>query len=417
MSIVKTARIDGRAAWRAAGTATNQGVLTGMRVLDLSRVLAGPYTTQTLADHGAEVLKVEAPSGDETRGWGPPFVDDGASTAYYAGLNRSKENICLNLRTEQGREILSQLLSGADIVVENFKAGTMARWGFDYETVLAKTNPRMIYCRITGFGIDGPMGGLPGYDAVLQSFGGLMSINGYPDGNPLRVGVPIVDIVAANLAVSGILLAALERERSARGQLIDISLLDSVISILHPHAANWIVSGNTPQRTGDYHPTVAPYQVFRANDGDFFVSAANNRQFASLAVELGVPELASDSRFESNAQRYAHRQELTAILAERILPCNRDDLAQRLERVGVPASAVHTVDEALQSEQTRHRGLFLDADDYRGVGVPISLSRSPHRAPRPAVPRGHDTRGVLAAMGYSEEYVDRLATEGIFGES
>ncbi|MEU1525450.1 CaiB/BaiF CoA-transferase family protein [Nocardia rhamnosiphila] len=407
--------IDGKAAWRAADSATGNGVLTGVRVLDLSRVLAGPYTAQMLADHGAEVIKVEAPAGDETRGWGPPFLESGASSAYYASLNHSKDNIGLDLRTEAGREILGHLLGGADIVIENFKAGTMARWGFDYESVLVERHPRMIYCRITGFGVDGPMGGLPGYDAVLQSFGGLMSVNGYPDGNPLRVGVPIVDIVAANMAFSGLLLAMLDRERSGRGQLVDITLLDSVISILHPHAANWLASGKVPQRTGDFHPTVAPYQVFSAADGDFFVSAANDRQFRSLTEALGLSELADDPRFTSNGDRYAHREELVALLAERIATRSRADLALQLEAAGVPASPVHTVDEALQSDQVRHRGLFLESADYRGIGVPISLGRSPHRPPRPAVPRGQDTAAVLTAMGYRPDQVDELRAAGIFG--
>ncbi|MEV0354859.1 CoA transferase [Nocardia sp. NPDC050697] len=409
--------VDGAAAWRAAATATGNGVLSGVRVLDLSRVLAGPYTAQMLADQGAEVLKVEGPGGDETRGWGPPFVDEGASSAYYASLNHSKDNIGLDLRTDEGRAILAQLLAGADVVVENFKAGTMARWGFDFETVLAERHPRLIYCRITGFGVDGPLGGLPGYDAVLQSFGGLMSINGYPDGTPLRVGVPIVDIVTANLAVNGILLALLERERSGRGQLVDLALLDSVISILHPHAANWVASGRVPQRTGDFHPTVVPYQVFRAADGDFFVSAANNRQFRSLVTTLGVPELADDPRFVDNGQRYIHREELIAILAGRIAPWPRDELSIRLEQAGVAASSVHTVDEALRAEQTRHRGLFLETEEYRGVGVPLKLSRSPHRTPRPAVPRGADTADVLTAMGYSAERIEALRAAGIFGDS
>ncbi|MBF6192790.1 CaiB/BaiF CoA-transferase family protein [Nocardia sp. CDC186] len=417
MTIVTTdaTGVDGRAAWRAADTTTGAGVLSGLRVLDLSRVLAGPYTAQMLADQGAEVIKVEGPGGDETRCWGPPFVDEGASSAYYASLNHSKENIGLDLRTDEGREILAHLLACADVVIENFKAGTMARWGFDFETVLAQRHPRLIYCRITGFGVDGPMGGLPGYDAVLQSFGGLMSINGYPDGNPLRVGVPIVDIVTANFAVNGILLALFERERSGRGQLVDLALLDSVISLLHPHAANWVASGKVPQRTGDFHPTVVPYQVFRAADGDFFVSAANDRQFRSLAETLGVPELADDARFTTNGRRHAHREELVAILAERIAPWSRQELALRLEQVGVAAAPVNTVDEALRAAQTRHRGLFLETEDYRGVGVPIKLSRSPYRTPRPAVPRGADTAAVLSAMGYSAERIAALRAAGIFG--
>lgn len=405
--------IDGRRAWRAADTATANGVLAGVRVLDLSRVLAGPFTAQILADHGAEVIKVEAPAGDETRGWGPPFVESGAGSAYYAGLNHSKENIGLDLATDAGRDILRELLAGADVVIENFKAGTMARWGFDFESVLTTINPRLIYCRITGFGVDGPLGGLPGYDAVLQSFGGLMSINGYPDRDPLRMGVPIVDLVAANLAVQGILLAMLDRERSERGQLVDITLLDSVISILHPHTANWIASGAVPTRTGDVHPTVVPYQVFAAKDGDFFVSAANDRQFRSLVTVLGLSELGSDPRFATNADRHAHRDELIEALSARIAERDREDLASALEKVGVAASAVHTVDEALQSEQVRHRGLFLETDEYRGIGVPITLSRSGYRTPRPAVPRGQDTRGILGAMGFAVEEINALIADGI----
>ncbi|WP_439031654.1 CaiB/BaiF CoA transferase family protein [Gordonia terrae] len=412
-----TPAVDPRGAWRTADTAEDNGVLTGVRVLDLSRVLAGPYCAQTLADHGAEVIKVEAPSGDETRGWGPPFVDDGTSSAYYNSLNHSKENICLDLRTEEGRAILADLLAGADVVIENFKAGTMTRWGFDYETVLAERHPGLVYCRITGFGVDGPMGGLPGYDAVLQSFGGLMSINGYPDGSPLRVGVPIVDIVAANMAVSGILLALLARERSGRGQLIDMTLLDSVISLLHPHAANWIAGGGVPQRTGDFHPTVVPYQVFPARDGDFFVSAANDRQFRSLVETLGVAHLADDPRFASNKDRYAHRKILAATLGGRIAEYDRADLAARLEAAGVPASSVNTIDEALTSAQVRHRGLFLETDDYRGVGVPISLSDAGHRSPRPAAARGAHTGEVLEAMGYDAERLSMLRTAGVFGDA
>ncbi|MGW5075091.1 CaiB/BaiF CoA transferase family protein [Rhodococcus sp. NPDC004095] len=410
-----TTAIDGRAAWRAAATSTGVGALTGLRVLDLSRVLAGPYTAQTLADHGAEVIKVEAPSGDETRGWGPPFEEEGASSAYYGSLNHSKDNICLDLRTEAGRDVLRNLLAGADVVIENFKAGTMSRWGFDYDTVLAEANPRLVYCRVTGFGVDGPMGGLPGYDAVLQSFGGLMSVNGYPDGNPLRVGVPIVDVVASHLAVSGILLALAERGISGRGQLVDVTLLDAVISLLHPHAANWASSGAVPRRTGDFHPTVVPYQVFAARDGDFFVSAANDRQFRSLVTVLGVPELADDPRFVTNGVRSEHRDTLVALLKDLIAQWDPQELAGKLEAAGVAASPVNTVEQALTAPQTRHRGLFLDTVDYRGVGVPIKLSRTPTRTPRRAVPRGTDTEEVLGAMGYHPDEVEALRSAGAFG--
>ncbi len=275
-----------------------------------------------------------------------------------------------------------------------------------------------MYCRVTGFGVDGPMGGLPGYDAVLQSFGGLMSVNGYPDGNPLRVGVPIVDIVASHMAVSGILLALRERDLSGRGQLVDITLLDSVISLLHPHASNWISSGKVPQRTGDYHPTVVPYQVFAARDGDFFVSAANDRQFRSLVTALGVPELAEDPRFVTNGVRSQNRNVLAALLGDRIAERNRDDLAAELERAGVAASPpVNTVDQALTAPpQTVHRGLFLDTVDYRGLGVPIKLGRTATRTPRRAVSLGADTDAILGAMGYSEKDIDVVKTGGALGD-
>ncbi|MBD0022206.1 CoA transferase [Gordonia pseudamarae] len=406
--------IDARAAWRSASDPENRGALAGLRVLDLSRVLAGPLAAQMLADQGAEVLKVEAPSGDETRGWGPPFVSEDSS-AYYTGMNHSKDNLCLDLRTEAGRDVLGHLLDAADVVIENFKAGTLSRWGFDYESVLAERNPTLVYTRITGFGVDGPMAGAPGYDAVLQSFGGLMSINGYPDGNPLRVGVPIVDIVAANMAFSGTLLALLERERSGLGQLVDITLLDAVVSILHPHSANWTASGAVPQRTGDVHPTVVPYQVFDAADGQIFISAANDRQFASLTQILGMPELASDPRFTTNGQRHAHRAELIGILSEVVSARPRVELADLLDAAGVASSPVNTIDQALREPQVRHRGLFLDTEDYRGVGVPLSLSRSRSRPPRPAAARGEHTVAVLEAMGYAPAHIDALLNEGVLG--
>lgn len=301
-------------------------------------------------------------------------------------------------------------------MIENFKAGTMSRWGFDYETVLADANPRLVYCRITGFGVDGPMGGLPGYDAVLQSFGGLMSVNGYPDGNPLRVGVPIVDVVASHLAVTGILLALTERGISGRGQLVDVALLDAVISLLHPHAANWASSGRVPQRTGDFHPTVVPYQVFPASDGDFFVSAANDRQFRALVGVLGAPELADDARFVTNGVRSENRETLSALIAEVVAQRDREELAAALEEVGVPASPVNTVDQALTAPQTLHRGLFVDTVDYRGVGVPITLGRTSTRTPRRAVRRGADTDAVLGAMGYGPDDIDALRSSGTFGD-
>ncbi|WP_037367557.1 CaiB/BaiF CoA transferase family protein [Amycolatopsis orientalis] len=386
------------------------GALDGLRVLDLSRVLAGPYCTQMLADHGAEVIKVESPSGDETRGWGPPFLADGTS-AYYANLNRGKKNIVLDLSGPDGRVLLGTLLAGADVVVENFKAGTLARWGWPDETIRAE-HPALIHCRITGFGAGGPLGGLPGYDAVLQAYGGLMSVNGEADGPPLRIGVPVVDMVTGLLGFSGILLALHERERSGLGQLVDCSLLDTVISLLHPHSAAWLADGAVPRRTGSAHPSIAPYETFPTADGLFFVGAGNDRQFAALAEVLGAPGLASDPRFASNADRVRNVAALRAELSVLIGPHQRESLAESLLAKGVPASPVHDIAEAMTAPQVRHREMVVERDGYRGVGVPVKLSRTPGCAAEPPRPPGADTREVLAAAGLSPEDAAAVVAKG-----
>lgn len=378
------------------------GALRGLKVLDLSRVLAGPLCAQMLADHGADVIKVEAPAGDETRRWGPPFVDEEQTTsAYYQGLNRNKANVVLDLRVEAARDVLYDLIGDADVVVENFKAGTMRRWGLDYEERLATEFPGLVYCRITGYGVDGPLGGEPGYDAVLQAHGGLMSVNGEPDGDPLRVGVPIVDITAAHQAFAGVLLALAERAVSGRGQLVDITLVDAVVSLMHPHSAAYLASGAVPMRTGAAHPTVAPYQVFRtAHGGSLFVAAASDAHFATLADVLGRPELADDSRFLRNRDRVEHRAELLALLEPLFRARKADELAEALRLRGVPASPVNDVAAALDAPQVRHRVMVVCDGDYRGIGVPIKLSRSGSVPPHAPVAQGADTDRVLAARGH-----------------
>ncbi|RZL85325.1 MAG: CoA transferase [Rhodococcus sp. (in: high G+C Gram-positive bacteria)] len=389
------------------------GVLSGLKVLDLSRVLAGPYCAQMMADHGASVLKVEAPAGDETRQWGT-LSDDGNTSSYYSGLNRSKRNIELDLTTPLGKEALRRLLDEADVVVENFKIGTMARWGFDYAHDLAPRRPELVYCRISGFGADGVMGGMPGYDAVLQAYGGLMSINGYPDRGPLRVGVPIVDIVAANLAFSGILLALQDRHRTGLGQFVDISLLDSVTSLLVPHSANWAMTGMQPQRTGAAHPAVAPYQTFDTPAGEFFIGTGNDRQFRSLMTVLGRPELADDPNFSSNPARIAHVGELGTLIAALVANRDLDELARELNKAGVPSSPVKTIGEALTDEQVLHRELFIDDGEYRGVGIPIKLSRSKPRQPIAPAAKGADTDTILRDLGLLD--TDGLGSEAISGD-
>ncbi|MDX3191686.1 CoA transferase [Streptomyces sp. MN03-5084-2B] len=392
--------------------------LHGVRVLDLSRVLAGPFCAQMLADHGAEVIKVEAPSGDETRRWGPPFADDAETmSTYYEGLNRNKANVRLDLRVEGARAVLHDLIAGADVVVENFKAGTMQRWGLGYETRLAEEFPRLVYCRISGYGVDGPLGGLPGYDAVLQAYGGLMSVNGERDGDPLRVGVPIVDITAAHQAFAGILLALVERAVSGRGQLVDIALLDAVLSLMHPHSAACLRAGVVAERLGAAHPSVAPYQVFAtAGNGTLFVAAASDAQFAALTDVLGRPELADDVRFRRNRDRVANREELLVELQPLFLAVGADDLAGKLAERGVPAAPVNNVAEALTSPQAQHRAMVVRDGGYRGVGVPIKLSRSAPVPPRAPAPPGADTARVLAEHGYTPDDIAALRRSGALGQ-
>lgn len=389
------------------------GALSGLRVLDLSRVLAGPYCTQMLADHGARVVKVEPPAGDETRGWGPPFVGEGpeATSAYYHNLNRNKQNIVLDLSGDEGRALLGELLRDTDVLVENFKAGTLARWGYPDDEIRARF-PALVHCRVTGFGTDGPMGGAPGYDAVLQAYGGLMSVNGEAGGDPLRVGVPVVDMVTGILAFSGVLLALGERNTSGLGQLVDCTLLDTVVSLLHPHSASWLADGGVRPRTGSAHPTIAPYDAFGAADGQLFISVGNDRQFAAFTALLGVPELADEARFATNPDRVRHVGALREALAPLIGTWRRAELSAALLEAGIPASPVHDVSEALTSPQVRHRGMVVDQDGYRGLGTPVALTRTPgevRSAPRPS---GADTRAVLRAAGLGEARIEAALASG-----
>lgn len=352
------------------------GALQGCRVIDLSRVLGGPYCTQILADHGADVLKIEPPGGDETRGWGPPF--SGQTASYFIGVNRNKRGMALDLSQPAGQELLRGLLADADVLVENFKPGTLEKWGLGYDT-LSQAFPRLVHCRVSGFGADGPLGGLPGYDACAQAMCGLMSVNGEADGPATRVGLPVVDMVTGLNAAVAVLLALQERQRSGLGQFLDITLYDCALSLLHPHAPNYFYSGRVPTRTGNAHPNIAPYKTLPTGAGPIFLAVGNNRQFAALADALGAPQLAQDARFASNAERLAHRNALCAALTELLRPHEAASLAERLLRLGVPAAAVLDVAQALDHPHARHRGMLLEAGDYRGIASPIKLSRTPAR--------------------------------------
>jgi crotonobetainyl-CoA:carnitine CoA-transferase CaiB-like acyl-CoA transferase len=350
------------------------GTLDGIKVVDLSRVLGGPYCTQILGDHGADVIKVEPPAGDETRTWGPPFVDGTAS--YFIGVNRNKRGIVLDLASENGQHALLGLLEGADVLVENFKTGTLEKWGLGSER-LRERFPRLIHCRISGFGADGPLGGMPGYDAAIQAMSGLMSVNGDASGRPTRIGVPVIDLVTGLNAAIGILLALQERNRSGRGQFVEASLFDCALSVLHPHLANYFISGETPQRHGNAHPNVAPYDTFETHTSPIFLAVGNNGQFQKLCEHLGCLEVAEDPRFSTNAGRVQNRDALKAILENRLADLDGAALADRLLKAGVPCGPVLTASEAIAHPQAQHRAMVVEFDGYRGVASPIKLSRNP----------------------------------------
>src|SRR5882757_2440461 len=311
------------------------GALAGLRVVDLSRVLAGPLCTQMLADHGADVIKVEPPSGDETRHLGPPF-DDAGNAAYFGSVNRGKRALSLDLARPEGRAVLELLLQNADVLVENFLPGTMERWNLGYASVLSARHPRLVYCTISGFGADGPLGGLPGYDAVLQAMCGLMSINGTPEAGPTRVGVPIVDYVTGYNALTGILLALAARERSGRGQHVEATLFDTGLSLLVPHAANWLCSGRTPGLLGSAHPNIAPYDKFAARDGSVFLGIVNDGQFRRFCECVDRKDLLGDARFRTNAMRLQHVDDLRTEIERTLAAFRVEDLCRDLMRSGVP---------------------------------------------------------------------------------
>ena len=362
-----------------APAVTAPGSLAGVRVVDLSRVLAGPYCTQILADHGADVLKIEPPGGDETRGWGPPFDAQGRAS-YFLGLNRNKRGCTMDLTQPAAREALWALLEDADVVVENFKAGTMEKWGFGPE-VLCERFPRLVYARVTGFGADGPMGGLPGYDAAIQALAGLMSVNGEPDergGEPLRVGLPVVDMVTGLNTAIGILMALQERQRSGRGQVVEVALYDAGLSLVHPHAANHLLDGRVPRRSGNAHPNICPYDTYATATGKIFLAVGNDRQFATLCRMIGADDLPADPRFASNGQRSVHRVALKDRLEAALAAADVRELADRLVRAGVPCAPIQDVPTALADPHTAHRGMVVSiGQDYRGVASPVKLSRTP----------------------------------------
>src|SRR5690242_12973367 len=345
-------------------------ILDGVRVLDLTRVLAGPWATQNLADFGAEVIKVERPGfGDDTRKWGPPFLkdragEDTADAAYYLACNRGKKSITLDLAHPRGREIAKALAAKSDVLVENFKVGDLARHGLDYAS-LAKANPRLVYCSITGFGQDGPYRDRPGYDFMIQGLGGLMSVTGerddLPGGGPQKVGVAVSDLFTGMYATSAILASLLERARTGRGQRIDMALLDVQVAMLANLSSSFFVSGEAPRRMGNAHQNIVPYHVFRAADEFLIVAVGNDTQFAAFCAVLDRPEWPRDARFESNAQRVRHRELLVGLIEERLRERPAREWLAALEAAGVPCGPINDLSQVFEDPQVRHRGMQVRA--------------------------------------------------------
>ena len=384
------------------------GALAGLRVLDLSRVLAGPWATQMLADLGADVVKVESPDGgDDTRKWGPPFMEGADGTrsdaAYFACCNRNKRSVVLDFRTPEGAETVRALAAGADILVENFKLGGLAKYGLDYAS-LREGNPGLIYCSITGFGQDGPYAHRAGYDFLIQGMGGLMSITGQPDGapgaEPMKVGVAVADLFTGMSATTAILAAVNWRHRTGQGQHIDCALLDSQIAMLASQASNWLNGGVVPGRLGNSHPNVVPYRVFEAADGHVIVACGNDGQFARLCDALGCAELATDARFATNEARIENRAAVEGLLGQVIGPLDRGDVIARLEAAGVACGPINTVPDVFDDPHVQARGVAVPMQRADGTVVqttafPAKLSETPATYRRAPPSLGEDTAAVL----------------------
>src|SRR5258707_2302577 len=382
------------------------GPLAGLRVLELARILAGPWAGQILADLGADIIKVERKgSGDDTRGWGPPFVEAAEGghlgAAYFHATNRGKRSIELNFESEDGRRIVKKLAARSDVLVENFKVGGLAKFGLDY-TSLSKENPRLIYCSVTGFGQSGPYAARAGYDLMAQGMGGIMELTGSPDGEPQRAGVPVADIFTGIYSVVGILAALTERAQTDRGCLVDTALVDTQVGVLANQALNYLVSGKVPRRIGNAHPNIVPYQVFPVADGHIIIATGNDSQFGKLVGVLGEPDLAKNPEYLVNKDRLKNRKQLIDHLSTVTRKFKWDDLLNKLEAVDVRAGPINPLDQVFADPQVVHRGMRIDrpsaaakAGTIPGVRTPIMIDGKPAAAERPAPRLGEHTAEVL----------------------
>ena len=349
--------------------------LTGLKVVELARILAGPWAGQTLADLGADVIKVEAPRGDDTRQWGPPFIEreDDKTAAYFHSCNRGKASVTIDFRTPEGQQELHRLLKDADIVIENFKVGGLAKYGLDYQSLSARY-PKLIYCSITGFGQTGPYAHRAGYDYIIQGMSGFMSITGEPDGAPQRAGVAITDLFTGIYASTAILSALHMRSSTGRGQHIDMSLLDCAVSVMANQAMNYLVTGTAPARTGNYHPNLTPYQVFDCRDGHIIIATGNDPQYQRLCNILGLKSMAQDPQFLTNADRIANREKMVAALSEQTKTMTKEQLLKACEDRGVPAGPINTMDEVFADPQVIHRQMQVELDGIPSVRSPFTFS-------------------------------------------
>jgi crotonobetainyl-CoA:carnitine CoA-transferase CaiB-like acyl-CoA transferase len=402
--------------------------LEGVKVLDLSRVLAGPWATQILADFGADVIKIEEPQGgDDTRRWGPPNLppEPGETgpgrSAYYLSCNRNKRSIAINIALPEGQKLIRELATHADVVVENFKLGGLKRYGLDYPS-LSAINPRLVYCSVTGFGQTGPYAARPGYDFVAQAMGGMMSITGDPDGPPTKPGVALADVSTGMYAAVSILIALRHAERTGIGQHIDCSLLDTQIAMLANQGLSYLVSGKSPGRMGNLHPTVVPYGVFQAKDGPIVVAVGNDRQFAILCKLLGVPELASDPRYSVNSNRVINRALLEPTLQEVIAQRSVDELKNLLPDSGVPGGPVNTLEQIFDDPFCEARGVVHEFEREDGVAVPSvsfpgKLSETPAQfVSMPPLLGEHTKQGLADWLGLGEAELDTLASAGVIAD-
>lgn len=387
------------------------GALRGITVLDLTRVLAGPYCTMILGDLGAEVIKVEGiDATDDTRAWGPPFA--GSESAYYLCANRNKRAITLNLKSPKGKEVLKQLVAEADVVVQNFKTGTLDKMGLGYE-VLKEWNPQVILASITGFGQTGPYKDEPGYDYIIQAMTGLMSITGDRQSGPLKVGVAIADVLTGLYTAIGILAALHERNYSGCGQQIDISLFDSQISSLVNVASNYLISGSVPERLGNQHPNIVPYQVFSTSDGEMVVAVGNDRQFEKFASILELPGLAEDERYRTNSSRLQHKDELLDIICRVMKTRPTHEWRERLQQAGIPNGPINDLGAVFSDPQVKARDMVIEmahpaAGSVKLVGSPLKLSRTPVEMRRHPPLYGEHTEQVLTRLGYTAEELEHM---------